>query len=51
MQRQFERRLRRALTEAEAGVLRGRYEATGADALSEVVMDLDAEALAARLGG
>lgn len=50
LQRLFERRLRRALTEAEAGVLRERYEATGADALSEVVMDLDAEALAAWFG-
>lgn len=46
---QFARRIGRALTEAEREVIATRLDALGADRLGEVVLGLDAHALAAWL--
>src|SRR5687768_17108584 len=45
--RQFERRLGRALSEAERGELLGRQGRLGPERLGDVVLDLDAAALSA----
>lgn len=44
--RQFERRIGRALTTAEHATLRARLPSLGAERLGDVVLDLDADALA-----
>ena len=46
---QFERRLRRTLSEEERGVLQGRLGSHGPARLGDVVLDLDSETLAAWL--
>ena len=48
-QRLFERRMGRALTEAERGVVAARFHTPGPERLADVVFDLDAPALAAWL--
>lgn len=47
--RLFERRLGRALSEAERGVLASRLDVVGPERLGDVVLDLDSAALAAWL--
>ncbi len=49
LRRQCERRLRRALTEAEGTALRERVEREGSEAVSDAVTDMEPDALAAWL--